>query len=334
MAKYIDIIGQTFNFLEVLERVPAPLHIKNPKDNSFWLCKCLYKNCGQTKIICRNDLKDTYSCGCFGKEAKSHDNILGAKIASAKNIYSNKYNKDGLSFEEFYQLSQKQCYYCGLQSELSNCYNRHTENIKWTSDFAITNGHFKYNGLDRVDNTKGHMVDNLVPCCWICNRYKNNLNQFEFYQQINNLNPIPIIDIIKIDHHLKLQILFPFKTVNQKENRNLLLSKIRGYRNGSSKSRNLEYNLTNHQAAEFLISPCAYCNKAAMPKQGILNGIDRLDNTKGYLLDNCVPACFNCNCGKGEMSMSEFLSWIIRTKTFNQLISSPNNVNETLFVSV
>jgi len=39
-------------------------------------------------------------------------------------------------------------------------------------------------------------------------------------------------------------------------------------------------------------------------------GIDRVDNDKGYELSNCVPCCRICNIAKHTMSLSEFLRWI------------------------
>jgi len=42
------------------------------------------------------------------------------------------------------------------------------------------------------------------------------------------------------------------------------------------------------------------------------NGIDRVDNTSGYSLHNCVPCCKICNRAKGCLSHIEFIKWIKR----------------------
>ena len=57
-----------------------------------------------------------------------------------------------------------------------------------------------------------------------------------------------------------------------------------------AKHRGLEWTLTDEDTVEMMTSPCVYC--------GVLleiNGIDRMDNTKGYVPDNCVPCCKTCN---------------------------------------
>lgn len=60
-----------------------------------------------------------------------------------------------LTFEEYKNLSEgKSCFYCdgkiGKQP---------------------THGH----GLDRLDNNKGYIIDNVVPCCWDCNALKQDM---------------------------------------------------------------------------------------------------------------------------------------------------------------
>jgi hypothetical protein len=41
----------------------------------------------------------------------------------------------------------------------------------------------------------------------------------------------------------------------------------------------------------------------------VANGIDRVDNTKGYSVDNCVPCCRRCNVAKADMTPDQFLGW-------------------------
>lgn len=42
------------------------------------------------------------------------------------------------------------------------------------------------------------------------------------------------------------------------------------------------------------------------------NGIDRVDNNIGYVTDNCVPCCKDCNIAKQRMSIDQFKSWVFR----------------------
>jgi hypothetical protein len=44
-------------------------------------------------------------------------------------------------------------------------------------------------------------------------------------------------------------------------------------------------------------------------------GIDRRDNSVGYLISNCAPCCKNCNLAKRDMSEAEFLRWVARIAT-------------------
>jgi len=62
MSKFIDLTGQKFGRLTVIERVSNSKHSR-----SMWLCKC---DCGIEKIILGNDLhrNHTKSCGCLRKE--------------------------------------------------------------------------------------------------------------------------------------------------------------------------------------------------------------------------------------------------------------------------
>jgi hypothetical protein len=50
-----------------------------------------------------------------------------------------------------------------------------------------------------------------------------------------------------------------------------------------------------------------YCH---YPPRGGFNGIDRVDNSKGYILGNCVPCCSWCNRAKADGTLAKFMDWI------------------------
>jgi len=68
-------------------------------------------------------------------------------------------------------------------------------------------------------------------------------------------------------------------------------------------SRNHAFELTEEQFMTFWDKPCHYCKQ---PINGI--GIDRLDNSIGYLIDNCVPCCTVCNMMKFKQSYKHFIA--------------------------
>jgi len=92
-----------------------------------------------------------------------------------------------------------------------------------------------------------------------------------------------------------------------------------------AKDRKLSFELEKDFFIEITSRNCFYCNSEPEKVEGTRkrnglyahNGIDRVDNSKGYTKDNVVPCCKNCNFGKRKMSQSEFYSWII--KVYNNL---------------
>lgn len=78
------------------------------------------------------------------------------------------------------------------------------------------------------------------------------------------------------------------------------------YKNGA-KRRQLQFRLTHEEFMAFWQQPCAYCGDAIADI-----GLDRMDNGKGYSLENVTPCCKWCNRMKGALSQKQFLDRIQR----------------------
>lgn len=66
-----------------------------------------------------------------------------------------------ISLKDFMGFWQKPCTYCG--SEIDTI------------------------GLDRIDSEKGYVLDNIIPCCFLCNYMKTNLSKEKWLQHINKI---------------------------------------------------------------------------------------------------------------------------------------------------
>ncbi len=85
--------------------------------------------------------------------------------------------------------------------------------------------------------------------------------------------------------------------------------------------RNLEFNLDRITFEKLILDNCYFCGTP--PKNEIKlsytgnsvngqikrNGIDRLDNTKGYTLENSVTCCTRCNYAKHTTDLQTFVKW-------------------------
>ena len=180
-----DYAGKKFHRLTFI----APTDKRMRRGNVVWEAIC---ECGKTvyTIPCRA----SKSCGCLTRDksrerlkaralqldnpARKYDPIL----SSARSVWHMAY-KD-CSFDTFLQLSQLPCNYCGLLPHRT--YNI-GNNRKDSSDLQKKNGNFTYNGLDRIDSSKGHTQANVVPCCTTCNVMKMALGVEEFLAHINRI---------------------------------------------------------------------------------------------------------------------------------------------------
>jgi hypothetical protein len=92
----------------------------------------------------------------------------------------------------------------------------------------------------------------------------------------------------------------------------------------SARKRNLEFNLSSEEFKDLVSKNCYYCNSEPSNKiknqskysTFTFNGIDRVDNLKGYFKGNCVPCCKMCNQMKHSYEGAEFIEHCILIDDF------------------
>lgn len=87
----------------------------------------------------------------------------------------------------------------------------------------------------------------------------------------------------------------------------------------SAKKRNHNFNLNLKQFYDLILQNCYYCG---IPPNIwrifnethfiISNGIDRVNNKKGYEIGNVVACCQNCNRSKKDLSIEDFKIYVTR----------------------
>ena len=101
----------------------------------------------------------------------------------------------------------------------------------------------------------------------------------------------------------------------------------------SARKRGLEWGLEFEEFAALVVLPCIWCHEppftpynAALAQNGysqtkhvtprmlngdiLVNGLDRVDNLKGYVPSNVQPCCKYCNFARNDRSRGEFLTWL------------------------
>jgi hypothetical protein len=157
--------GARFGFLTVIR-----LHHKDKRWRRFYVCRC---DCGKTMVVHGAALTsgNTKSCGCIRRESVIRRYGLPPGRAAMRQLILQSYKRHGkqwgLTDDQFYEVSQRDCFYCGAKPS----------RVKRS---ANATGDFTYNGLDRVDSTKGYAMDNVVACCRACNTAKSDMTVSQF----------------------------------------------------------------------------------------------------------------------------------------------------------
>lgn len=149
--------------------------------------------CGQLFLALPRyiNTKKTVSCGCYRRSGgakcrlgKSPGNSLADPAKSSFNGmflgYKNSAKRKSLPFvfskDEFRNVTQSNCYYCGTSPLMEHW---HT---KWARAPYISNG------IDRYDNNLGYTHENSVPCCSECNYLKRDIHGDAFIAHIEQIN--------------------------------------------------------------------------------------------------------------------------------------------------
>lgn len=89
----------------------------------------------------------------------------------------------------------------------------------------------------------------------------------------------------------------------------------------SAKSRNHEFCLSLDEFEKITKSSCIYCGGMS----GVRNGIDRINNSVGYKLENCAPCCIVCNRMKMDHTLDFFIERCTKIANNSEFIKKAVN---------
>lgn len=122
---------------------------------------------------------------------------------------------------------------------------------------------------------------------------------------------------------------------NKKENPTDKSAFTRYYKQYQSqaKRRNIYFDLDEKIFRILTSTKCHYCNAKPSKKYGdnwkgyslpyICNGLDRKNNDEGYVINNVVPCCKQCNICKNTLNYDEFLLLIKRVYKNTWIANAP-----------
>lgn len=208
---------------------------------------------------------------CLQEGIKKNNN---RDIQSERFAYkATKRNKECcLSTEYITKTSFSPCFYCGEQAQDG-----------------------EKNGLDRVDNNVDYLSDNIVSCCATCNRMKHVHTQENFIKMTEH--------IATLNNLVENGELHPEAFTNHYGQ--ISSNKIFHSYKIKAQKRNYEFSLSYYDFASKRNNNCYLCGKENSHEHK--NGLDRVHNNVGYLMDNVEACCGNCNLLKGVKTLEETL---------------------------
>lgn len=148
------------------------------KSDGRWaaVCSC---TCGSSKEVAVRYLqRGTTHCGCktdhSNRGLPSGLSAMRGLISVYKGNAKTRSLPFELSEEQCQLLFESDCFFCG--DAPSAVFTK--KNLK---------GSFTYNGIDRVDSSKGYVIGNVNACCADCNYLKSNRTNEDFIARVKKI---------------------------------------------------------------------------------------------------------------------------------------------------
>ena len=175
------LVGERFGKLLVLSKADSAVYGSDKVlyTKAKWNCVC---DCGKFVVVMGSNLKGTTKgcsiCTRSGTNAKpdtAFEDLWHKYVAGARN----RGHVWELTKVQFRELTKAPCHYTGkLPSQIATSAAT-SKRLKAGKD-PLPGGVYIYNGVDRVDNSKGYTLENCVPCCKEANQMKMAFGHDEF----------------------------------------------------------------------------------------------------------------------------------------------------------
>jgi hypothetical protein len=146
-----------------------------------------------------------------------------------------------------------------------------------------------YNGVDRLHSSDPYIKSNCVSCCEMCNMMKGTTGPNTFVSRVEHI----LTHLKVIDGQLCYEDFVDIKPKTYND-----------YKKSADK-KGIFFDISQETFNHYKDLPCYLCGKEISDIHS--NGIDRFDNTKGYILDNIRSCCATCNYIKRNHEYDAFI---------------------------
>ncbi len=176
--KTSKLIGQQIGPFKVLSTIRTEI----PSGNKITKYKCECVKCGAISYKQLHHLKQFKGEGCLEctekLTAQPRISMEYRNYTNYKYKIKNQTDKEfNMTFEEFDYITNQNCHYCGQEPTFPERFKNEFKN----RDIVL------FNGIDRVNSSKGYSLDNCVPCCTKCNIMKLNLDVNDFLNHVKKI---------------------------------------------------------------------------------------------------------------------------------------------------
>ena len=175
------------------------------------------------------------------------------------------------------------------------------------------------NGIDRLNSDGEYDPNNCVTACSICNYMKACLDPAVFVDICEHI----LTHLGQINGTLTPELFAGCHVGTE-------IKYVYGDYKCRADKKHLEFSITLEQFDQIVRQPCYLCGKSSVG--GHINGVDRYDNTQGYILLNCRPCCGTCNYMKKQLPFDDFVNKLKKINEYNciwELIDEFDEENHT-----
>lgn len=169
-----DLTGKQFGKLTVISKIRGAYN-KHVKWNC--ICECGRKTTPRTDHLINGQSKSCRVCTIpYNRRFTGLEVIQKQLFQTYRSGAKKRRYEFNLTLEQVWDICQRECAYCKKPPCTLNFVRSRKDDTKYLC-----------NGIDRIDNTLGYTLTNIIPCCQTCNKAKNTMSVDEFLAWIRSV---------------------------------------------------------------------------------------------------------------------------------------------------